>query len=314
MGLFILLNASHALAAPWRLWITQPLGHPATLASEQFANEVNQALQHNHGKIYVYPNAVLGDSGKAVHMLQSGQLDFAEISLGPIAERLDALQLIKLPFLFRDEHHLQHVMNGSVGERYRHTIEGTGIVVLAWYSGGTRSFYCTDSTIKSVQDLRGKRIRVQGSIHVEMVKLLHAIPLVVPYQDVHKGLSIGDFDCAENNIVSFVENQHYQFAKTWLETKHMISLEALVVSQKIWKDLSPSEQQTLLQAAQKSATYMQQLWEKKASDALAIAKQHGVRVVVPKDLPKAIKQMEPLYRQVVDDTASRQDLLTILAP
>src|SRR3546814_2782323 len=86
-------------------------------------------------------------------------------------------------------------------------------IVLGWYDGGARSFYCT-RPIQFVSNLAGMRIRVQQSeTAIEMVKLLRATPVVLPYKEVSAAFSEGRIDCAEGSMVSYEATGHYTLAK-----------------------------------------------------------------------------------------------------
>src|SRR3546814_3233136 len=95
------------------------------------------------------------------------------------------------------------LFRSKLGPRFEAKLAEAGYIVLGWYDGGARSFYFT-RPIQFVSNLAGMRIRVQQSeTAIEMVKLLRATPVVLPYKEVSAAFSEGRIDCAEGSMVSY---------------------------------------------------------------------------------------------------------------
>ena len=60
-----------------------------------------------------------------------------------------------LPYLFRSPEHARNVMMGPIGDEIAAGFEQYGVVVLAYYDGGARSFYNSKKPINSLTDLAG---------------------------------------------------------------------------------------------------------------------------------------------------------------
>jgi TRAP-type C4-dicarboxylate transport system substrate-binding protein len=184
--------------------------------------------------------------------------------------------------------------------------------VLGWYDGGGRSFYCA-KPIRNVADLAGATIRVQQSdVYIQMVQLLDAKPVSLPFKDVLDAFQQGKVDCAENNMPSYESTGHYKVAKYVFVTNHVISPEALVVSTKLWDKLSKEDKQAFSDAGVKSALLMRELWNKRVARALEIATKNGSQFVRLKDAAYVIQRLGPLYRKYLADPVTRDELATIL--
>ena len=84
---------------------------------------------------------------------------------------------------------------------------------------GARSFYDTKRPIKSIDDLKGLKIRVIGNpMFVDMANALGANGVAMGYDQVFSALQTGVIDGAENNPPSFVFDNHYQVAKYYTLT------------------------------------------------------------------------------------------------
>ncbi|WP_421955685.1 TRAP transporter substrate-binding protein [Polaromonas sp.] len=295
-----------------RAWNIHPEGYPVTEAIKSFAEEVGKATRGKY-QIEVFSNATLGDQPKAVQMLKSGEVDIAEFSSGPLSDAVPGIKVLNLPFLFKDSAHMFRHLDGKLGERFAANLKAAGFVVVGWYDGGARSFYCV-KPVSSVSDLAGKKIRVQQSdVYIEMVKLLNATPVALPFKDVLDALQQDKVDCAENNLPSYESTGHYKVAKNVYVTSHVISPEALVVSTKLWDKLDKDERAAFSAAGAKSALLMRDLWNKRITLALETTTRQGAQFVKVKDASPMVRRMGPLYGKYMADPKTREELLTIIA-
>lgn len=302
--LSLALDAGLSLAQTrLRAWNIHPEGYPVTEAIKSFAEEVGKATKGKY-RIEVFSNATLGDQPKAVQMLKSGEVDIAEFSSGPLSDAVPGIKVLNLPFLFKDSAHMFRHLDGKLGERFAANLKAAGFVVVGWYDGGARSFYCV-KPIASVSDLAGKKIRVQQSdVYIEMVKLLNATPVALQQDKV---------DCAENNLPSYESTGHYKVAKNVYVTNHVISPEALVISTKLWDRLDKDEKAAFSAAGAKSALLMRELWNKRVALALEVTTKQGAQFVKVKDVSPMVRRMGPLYGKYMADSKTREELLTIIA-
>ena len=312
LGLLALACASAGAQTKLRAWNIHPDGYPVTEAMKRFASLVAQNTGGRY-QIEIFSNASLGDQTKAVQMLKAGEIDVAEFSSGPLSDAAPGLKALNLPFLFTDSAHMFKHLDGKLGERFAAKLQAAGFVVLGWYDGGGRSFYCASRSVGSFKDLAGARIRVQQSeVYLEMVKLLEATPVALPFKDVMGALEKGEVDCAENNMPSFESTGHYKVAKSVYMTNHVISPEALVVSTKLWASLSAADKTAFQKAGGESALVMRELWNKRVASAVETASKQGVQFVRVKDVAPMVRRMAPLYGKYMADPSTREELLSII--
>ncbi len=296
-----------------KLWNIHPEGYPVTEALKSFAQEVKRTTD-GRLLIEVVSNGALGDQPQAVQMMKGSKLDMAEFNLAALAEAVPSMKSINLPFLFADSKHMFRLLDGAMGDSFNKRLATGGYVVLGWYDGGERSFYCTKKRLTGPRDFAGLRIRVQNAeAFVEMVKLLGATPVSVPYKEVLSAFEQDKIDCAENNLPSYVSAGHYKVAKHVFLTSHVVSPEALVVSTQSWATFSPADQAKLREAGKKSALYMRELWNKRVSEARDIAIRAGSTFEQPIEYGAYVSRMKPLHQKYWKDPETRNELVTILA-
>jgi len=296
-----------------RAWNTHPEGYPVTEALLYFADSTQRATQDRF-RIKVFSNAVLGDQDKAVKLMKAGELELAEFNIAPLAEAVPAIKVLTRPFLFRDSKHMFQHIDGPLGVRMESLLKDAGFVVLGWYDGGARSFYCANKPLHGVQDLTGERIRVQKSeAAIEMVKLLGGTPVVLPYKEVDDALKDGRIDCAENNMPAYESTGHMRSAKFVLLTYHTVSPEALVMSISAWNRLGKDDQTRILEAGRASALRMRELWNQRLETSRLAATKQGTQFAPLGDSASVVKRLAPMFAKYLNDPESRSEVFTILS-
>ena len=112
-----------------------------------------------------------------------------------------------------------------------------GLVGLCWMNAGTRNVYNSKKPIKTIDDLKGLKIRMMGNpIFVDTMNALGGNGVAMGFDQLINALQTGVVDGAENNYPSYDSGQHYRYAKYYSLTGHLMIPEILVFSKKIWDD------------------------------------------------------------------------------
>jgi tripartite ATP-independent transporter DctP family solute receptor len=214
----------------------------------------------------------LGGEKEMIEQAQVGAIQFARVSVGTLGPVVDDLNVLNLPFLFRDTAHMNKVVDGPIGQQLLDKVSNNAaakLVGLCWMDAGARSFYDTKRPIKSIADLKGLKIRVIGNpMFVDMANALGANGVAMGYDQVFSALQTGVIDGAENNPPSFVFDNHYQVAKYYTLTQHLIVPEMLVYSKAAWDQLSADDQALVKKLSRETQADARTLWNKTEGEAL----------------------------------------------
>lgn len=237
----------------------QALDYPTTVAARYFADLVAQRTD-GRLRITVYAEAKLGDERSVVEQMAFGGIDFSRVNLSPLSEFDPALMMLQLPFLYRNDAHKWQVLESGIGDRYLEGLSSIGLAGLAWVDSGARSFY-TRTPVRSLEDMKGLRIRVQESTLMEsFVRSLGAIPVQLRYDQVLSALQTGKIDGAENNFPSYLSTGHFLVAPFVLTDEHTRVPEVIIASALTMQKLSESDQAVIRDAAKEAALYQRELW------------------------------------------------------
>jgi tripartite ATP-independent transporter DctP family solute receptor len=280
---------------------THPEGYPTVTAVEHMGALVEE---RTGGRICieVYHSAQLGEEADTIEQTRFGVIDMNRVSLGPFNNLVEETKVVSLPYIFRSTDHMHHVMDGEIGEEILAAFEPYDLVGLAFYDGGSRSFYNREKPITSVADISGMKFRVmQSDVFVDMVDALGGNATPMPYGEVYSGIQTGVIDGAENNWPSFESSGHYEVAGYYTLDEHLIVPEVLVMSKMSWDKLTPEDQEIVRQAAKDSVPYMREQWVAREKASEEKVRAAGVEVVTDIDKQPFIDAMVPVYEKHVTD-------------
>jgi tripartite ATP-independent transporter DctP family solute receptor len=275
-----------------------PAGYPTVVAVENLGKKLQQAT-NGRLAVQMFGSMQLGGEKEAIEQAQVGALQMARVSVGAMGPVIDDLNVFNLPFLFRNTAHMQKVIDGAIGSELLDKVtanEKAGLVGLCWMDAGARSFYNTKHPIKSIADLKGLKVRVIGNpMFVDMANALGANGVAMGYDQVFSALQTGVIDGAENNPPSFVFDNHYQVAKNYTLTEHLIVPEILVFSRKTWDSLSKDDQALIRKFGGEAQAEERVLWAAYEKQAMDKAKTGGVQIVETIDKQPFQDAVKPVW-------------------
>jgi tripartite ATP-independent transporter DctP family solute receptor len=258
-----------------------PLGYPTVEAVVRMGKKL-EAATNGRLSIQMYPSMQLGGEKEMIEQAQVGALQMARISVGPMGPIVPELNVFNLPFMFRDNAHMEKVVDGEIGTEMLKKLSDhptAGLIGLCWMNAGTRNVYNNKHPIKSVADLKGLKIRMMGNpVFVDTMNSLGGNGIAMGYDQLINGLQTGVVDGAENNEPSYATGQHYRHAKYYSMTGHLMIPEILVFSKKSWAALSKADQDLIVKFAKEAQQEQRGLWYAMEKKSMADMKAAGAQV------------------------------------
>jgi C4-dicarboxylate-binding protein DctP len=247
--------AGSALAEPIVIKFSHVVAQdtPKGLASDFFKKRAEELTQ---GKVTVevYPNSQLYKDKEEMEALQLGAVQMLAPSLakfGPLGVK--DFEVFDLPFIFNDYQELHKVTYGPAGKALLEKLAPKGILGLAYWDNGFKSF-SANSPIKTPEDLKGKKLRIQNSkVLEEQMRAIRAIPQMMAFSEVYQALQTGVVDGTENPISNFYTQKMHEVQKYLALTDHGYLGYAVIVNKKFWEGL-PEDIRTNLEKAMTEAT------------------------------------------------------------
>jgi tripartite ATP-independent transporter DctP family solute receptor len=257
-----------------------PLGYPTVEALVRMGAKVEKATA---GRItfQMYPAMQLGGEKEMIEQAQVGALQIARISLGPMGPVVDELNVFNMPFVFRDEAQMRKVIDGPIGKEMldKLTASSARLVALGWMDGGTRNVYAKKPVTKPA-DLKGMKIRMMGNpLFVETMNAMGGNGISMGFGELYTALQTGVVDGAENNPPTIVAHKHYEIAKVYSLTGHLIIPEIFVYSKASWDKLSKDDQAMMMKFSREAQLEQRGLWDKMTKESEEKLKAAGVQFV-----------------------------------
>ena len=248
--------------------------HPSHKA---FVEKFQNALQNaSNGNITVelYPNSQLGSLAENMEAMRIGDLEMAALNDSIVAGIVPEYNLVGLPFLWTSLDAAHEAMDGDFGQALDKKLEEqAGITTLAWGDVGFRNLTNSKHSVTSPDDLKGLKIRVQDmKSQTDMMKALGGIPVAMSYGDVYTSLQTGIIDGTENNETALTTGKHGEICKVYSTDQHAMIPDVMVMSAKVWKEISPEDQQIILEAARESTESHKIAWDTAIDQAIEEAK------------------------------------------
>ena len=285
-----------------------PPGYPTVVAVEAMGKKLSDAT-NGRLSIQVYPSMQLGGEKEFLEQTQVGAIAFARVSLGVMGAITPQLNVFNLPFVFRSTDHMYKVVDGPLGDEMLKAITDhatANLVGLAWMDGGTRNLYNAKVPVAKMEDISGLKIRVMGNpIFVDMMNAVGGNGVSMGMDQLMNALQTGVVDGAENNYPTYATQQHYNYAKYYSLTGHLIIPEILVMSKKVWSEMSAEDQALIQKVAEESTAEQRELWAAKEQESLEAMKAAGTVIteVSPEEKQRFQDAMKPVYEKHAADLA-----------
>ena len=289
-----ILAASPALARDFRSADIHPNDYP-TVEAVKYMDKLLKERTNGKLGVKVFANGALGNERDTIEQLKIGGLDMMRVNVAPLNNVVPETMAVALPFLFRSTEHMRTVLDGPIGDEVLAAMEPQGMIGLAFYDSGSRSFY-TKKPVKTLADLKGMKIRVQQSdLFVSMIEALGANPTPMPMGEVYTALKTGIIDAAENNYPSYESSRHFEAAKYYNRTQHVMAPEVLVFSKVVWDRLSKDDQALIRKAAKDSVAEQRKLWDARDAKSKAIVEQAGSQIIEVENPKEFADAMKPVF-------------------
>ena len=275
-----------------------PLGYPTVEAVVRMGKKI-EAATGGRLSIQMYPSMQLGGEKEMIEQAQVGALAIARISVGPMGPIVPEMNVFNLPFMFRDDAHMEKVIDGPIGDELLKKLSEhptAGLIGLCWMNAGTRNVYNAKKPVKSIDDLKGLKIRMMGNpVFVDTMNALGGNGVAMGYDQLMSALQTGVVDGAENNYPSYDTGQHYRLAKYYSLTGHLMIPEILIFSKRTWSSLSKDDQALILKSAKEAQQEQRKLWYEMEEKSIKHMQEVGTEINKVADLKPFQDAVKPVW-------------------
>jgi tripartite ATP-independent transporter DctP family solute receptor len=298
-ALGVLTSAANIRAAEFDLVEahTTTQDHPYTLGMVRFAQLVRERTG-GRVAVQIHHSRQLGDERQVVEGLQLGTVHLTVTSTGPLGGFVPEMNVLDLPFLFRDAGHAYKVLDGEIGRGLLDKFAAVGIKGLAFWENGFRHVTTGKTPVERPADLKGLKIRVmENRVHQAAFRQLGADATPMAWGEVFTSLQQGLLDAQENPIPIVSTFKLYEVQKYLSLTGHVYSPAPVLMSKKTWDRMAPDLQKILLDTAMEVAKVQRQLNRGQEDKQLGELRAKGMTVIEHPDRNAFREAMKPVFEQ-----------------
>ena len=251
-----------------------------SLTAKRFAQLVAEESGGNV-QIEFYPNDELtgGNTNEAVKSLTEGAVDLGSYVSGTMSMLDPRLEVASIPWLFSSYQEARRIIDESGGDYYSKVLAEHGLIYLASTHNGMRQLTNNRNPVRTLEDLKGMRIRVLGGeVYRLFFSALGAEPVPLGWSELNIAIRQNYIDGQENGFSlmrsgRLDENQKYMTVWNYLYENYLF-----VASRKNFEKLEPKTQtlirEKIREACEWSRNYLeedeQKLRQQFANDGMEI--------------------------------------------
>ncbi len=260
--------------------------------AKRVAEKTNGAVQ-----VEIFPAGQLGNDSKVLEGIKLGTIDMGMTGNPFFSAFAPEMNVLDLPYLFRDYDHAYKVVDGPIGAEILRAVEKNGLKGLGTLEIGFRNLTNSKHPVKTPEDMKGLKIRTTPNpAHMQAFRLLGANPVPMPFTEVYLALKTGTVDGQENPITLIEAMKFYEAQKYISLTQHAYTVSNVVMNLQKYQELKPEYQKALHEALHEAVVWQRKLDRDIEGRALAKMKAAGLQVEEKPDVEA--------FRKIVADAVA----------
>lgn len=263
------------------------------------------------GRVTVNIEYTSNNPGQLFEMVEDGVTDAAFSFHGFIPGRFDLQEIVELPGLGTNAEGASAAHWRTYQKYLADADEHEGLELLALFTHGPGVMQ-TNFPVNSLDDLKGKKIRVGGGVQAEIGKRLEITPVAAPGNKVYELLQTGVVDGVFMPVTEQKAQRLFEVAPyiTMLPQGMYLGSFTMFISPDFMDSLSDEDAEAIRSVSgEKLSIFAGKAWDSEDHEALEYAKEQGVTItMLEPDDPMAIeyaKKMEGLDEAWLERVADK---------
>jgi C4-dicarboxylate-binding protein DctP len=282
---------------------------PKHVAALAFKEHVEKATNSSL-KVEIYPAGQLGPAQQVMEGLRLGTVEMAVVHDGGIPGVYKTFNIFGLPYLFNDHAHAYAVLDGQFGKDLAEDMRRrTGIRLAAYADNGIRHFTNSKRPIRTPDDMKGLKMRVQPSpVFVKLVESLGASPTAIDWGELPAALAQGTADGQENGVTNILAGSLFQHQKHVSLGGHVYSLHAYLINDRFYSGLTSVEKKAVDEGVLKAQKIHRDMTREQDLSAKKVLSEKGMTVteLTPSDIERFRRLAQPAVKSYLDAEVSKE--------
>ena len=218
-----------------------PVIDPVAALLDQWCADVEKQT-NGRVKINHHPGGTLTPPNQTYDAVVNGIVDVGMGPLGITAGKFPLMEVMDLPLGLKSSYMATRLANQVVKQFKPKELSDVKVLYL---DTAPPSYVTTKKPVRNLEDLQGLKIRALSPVSVKGLKLLGAVPLVIPPSDLYDGLQKGVVDGTIGpililSVMKIADVAHYT---TLNMNSSLVGSGYLVMNKQKWESLPPDIQQ-----------------------------------------------------------------------
>jgi len=203
-------------------------------------------------ELQLFPSAQLYKDKQVPEAVGSGAIEAGSAFLGRFAGSVPAVEVVNLPFFFRNEAHLRAaVSNGSPMRKILDAavLKETGARVLWWQAFGRNIYLNNGDPLRVPADLKGKKVRTYGKILGWTVEALGGAPVLMSGSKQFLAYQQGAVDVGMTGTSAVKSRKLYEVMHNMTLSYDSAIEFVAIMNNDVFNSLSPKDQKIITDAA-----------------------------------------------------------------
>ena len=249
-------------------------------------------------KIRVFHSGQLGTDREGIESARMGTLDIEMTGTGVYSSLYPNVQILDLPFLFRDAAHAKEIITGPIGDEIFRDLPKYNLVHLSTGDNGMRHLSTASRAVRKVEDVKGLKIRVpENPIYTALWRDYGAVVVPLPIAELYMALKTGVVDGQDNAPYHVVANKVYEVQKYYSMINYMWMGLTTVMNLEKFKRLPAEHQKLLLDEARDMAVWTFGAIEEDNKTAIETMRKAGIEVIMNPDQDSFKRNMKAFYQR-----------------
>ena len=299
-ALLLVVYGASAQNVRWRASGSFPASHSTAIAMEVFKSEVAR-LSKNTIQVDLFPGNTLGGGFEQVDQLRTGQIQMAWGGLSFYDKLVPEFSAATLPFSATSSHQAICQMETELGHYLEEKAAEKGILLIGMGNIGARHVTNNKRPIKTVDDLRGLKIRTpSGDAWTLTFRAVGANPTPIDIGELYQALQQGLVDGQENPYDNMLVRKFFQVQKYVSNTGHFNDWSGYMVNKAAFDQLKPEQQKAVRDAMFTTVAVQRAISERENKTALAGLIKGGMQydALTPAELAKFREATRSVYTEV----------------
>lgn len=246
-------------------------------------SELVEAKLPGRFKFNIVRSGALGGEKEVAEGVRLGSIQASLSTVSSLSGWVPELQILDLPFLFRDGEHVRRVVTGDTGADLKSRLASQQFVAVDFINYGARHLLTKEPVTKPVE-LEGKKIRViQSPLHTKLWSAFGTTPVGIPITETYNALATGVADAMDLTKSAYAGFKLYEVVPYMTETGHIWASGVVYFGAAFWSQLDDEEKKVLSDASSEGALYFNQLIVEDEAKSVELALSKGGKLLKPED-------------------------------